>query len=180
MEAESASTMPIVFHRRVTVQPQAKSQMSEKCPAAAEGNSRLMIDLEELKRLLAAFVLCAWLPLLSCSRAQGLPYDSVDCDNANGNPKLCTVESDEPDNCKCIKNGDGVCMTLSRRGMPRYSRGSGTQNQFLPSCVDDCLPGSSLTYGPDAQTRKELAQCYVDWNRLERLNPQWKDPNWSP
>lgn len=26
-----------------------------------------------------------------------LPYDSVDCDNANGNPKLCTVEADEPD-----------------------------------------------------------------------------------
>ena len=28
-----------------------------------------------------------------------LPYDSVDCDNANGNAKLCTVEPDaaEPD-----------------------------------------------------------------------------------
>ena len=26
---------------------------------------------------------------------QELPYDSVDCDNAHGNPKLCTVEPDE-------------------------------------------------------------------------------------
>lgn len=26
---------------------------------------------------------------------QELPYDSVDCDNANGDPKLCTVEPDE-------------------------------------------------------------------------------------
>jgi len=28
--------------------------------------------------------------------ADDLPYDSVDCDNANGDPKLCTVEPDEP------------------------------------------------------------------------------------
>lgn len=28
--------------------------------------------------------------------AQELPYDSVDCDNAEGNPKLCTVEPDAP------------------------------------------------------------------------------------
>jgi hypothetical protein len=27
---------------------------------------------------------------------QELPYDSVDCDNADGNPELCTVEPDEP------------------------------------------------------------------------------------
>ncbi len=81
--------------------------------------------------------------------------------------------------CKCIKNDNGVCMTLSRRGMPRYSRGSGTQNQYLPTCVSDCLPGrTELTMDP--QTKKELAMCYVDWPRLKRLNPQWSDPNWSP
>jgi hypothetical protein len=82
--------------------------------------------------------------------------------------------------CSCIRNVNGACMTLSRRGMPRYSRGSGTQNQFLPTCVDDCLPGSTLTSGPDPQTQRELRQCYVDWKRLKRLNPQWNDPNWSP
>lgn len=82
--------------------------------------------------------------------------------------------------CKCIKNVNGVCVTLSRRGMPRFSRGSGTQFQFLPTCVDDCLPGSTLTTGPDAQTKKELARCYVDWKRLQRINPQWRDPNWTP
>jgi hypothetical protein len=83
-------------------------------------------------------------------------------------------------NCKCIKNANGVCMTLSRRGMPAYSRGDGTQFQFLPTCVDDCLPGSTLTNGPDVQTEKELARCYVNWDRLKRLNPQWSDPNWTP
>lgn len=82
--------------------------------------------------------------------------------------------------CKCIKNANGVCMTLSRRGMPEYSRGSGTQVQFLPTCVDNCLPGSTLTDGPDPETVKELDRCYVDWKRLERLNPQWHDPNWTP
>jgi hypothetical protein len=82
--------------------------------------------------------------------------------------------------CKCIKNVNGVCMTLSRRGMPRFSRGSGTQNQFLPNSVEDCLPGSTLTTGTDQQTEKELAHCYVDWNRLKQLNPQWSDRNWTP
>lgn len=28
--------------------------------------------------------------------AEELPYDTVDCDNADGNPSLCTVEPDEP------------------------------------------------------------------------------------
>ena len=28
---------------------------------------------------------------------EALPYNTVDCDNANGNPKLCTIESDEPE-----------------------------------------------------------------------------------
>src|SRR5271155_4247739 len=82
--------------------------------------------------------------------------------------------------CKCIKNADGICMTLSRRGIPRFSRGAGTQNQFLPNCVEDCLPGSTLTDGPDLQTKKELAECWVDWGRLKRINPQWGDPNWTP
>lgn len=34
--------------------------------------------------------------LAACSVSQQLPYDSVDCDNANGDPKKCTVEADEP------------------------------------------------------------------------------------
>lgn len=81
--------------------------------------------------------------------------------------------------CKCIENANGVCMTLSR-SRPYYSRGLGTQNQFLPTCVDNCLPGWSEVNGTDAQTEKELAACSVDWERLKRANPQWSDPNWRP
>lgn len=50
-----------------------------------------------------AFALFAILLTASCARPKPAslpppppPYDSVDCDNANGNPKLCTVEPDEP------------------------------------------------------------------------------------
>jgi hypothetical protein len=38
------------------------------------------------------------LVLTVLGQQQELPYDTVDCDNANGNPKLCTVEGDDPDN----------------------------------------------------------------------------------
>lgn len=34
-------------------------------------------------------------PRVEVRAAQQLPYDSVDCDNADGNPLLCTVEPDE-------------------------------------------------------------------------------------
>ena len=81
--------------------------------------------------------------------------------------------------CKCIKNADGKCMELAWYPNP-YSRGSGTQFSYLPTCVRECRPGSSLTNGPDEQTRKELALCYVDWERLKARNPQWSDPNWTP
>lgn len=81
--------------------------------------------------------------------------------------------------CKCIKNEKGECMTLSRR-RPYWSRGSGTQNQFIPTCKDDCLPGWSEINGYSEQTKKELGKCYVDWKRLRRENPQWADPNWTP
>jgi hypothetical protein len=87
--------------------------------------------------------------------------------------------------CKCIKNEDGKCMTLSRRGMPAYSRGLGINFQFLPNCVSDCMPGYINGFGVGAddvneQTRMEISHCYVDWKRLRKANPQWSDPNWRP
>lgn len=85
--------------------------------------------------------------------------------------------------CKCIKNENGACMSFSKHG-PRYSRGSGTQFQFLPTCVDDCLPGyvayETATFHPRTDTLKEMDHCYIDWRRLRKLNPQWSDPNWTP
>lgn len=70
-------------------------------------------------------------------------------------------------------------MGISKQGV-RYTRGSGTQFQFLPTCVDDCKPGYTTGWYVDEQTQKELAHCYVDWDRLKHDNPQWSDPNWTP
>jgi hypothetical protein len=101
-----------------------------------------------------------------------------------GGSKTESVWGPSTSQCKCIKNENGECMNMSRRGMPRYSRGSGTQNQFLPNCVENCLPGyadyETATYHPRTDTLKEMQHCYIDWKRLERLNPQWRDPNWTP
>jgi hypothetical protein len=48
-----------------------------------------------MKRFYVALLLLALLGGTVCF-AQ-MPCNTVDCDNANGNPKLCTVEYDEPD-----------------------------------------------------------------------------------
>lgn len=44
-----------------------------------------------MKAIFAAFLLTVSI----VAHSQQLPYNTVDCDNANGNPKLCTVEADE-------------------------------------------------------------------------------------
>jgi hypothetical protein len=114
------------------------------------------------------------------------PKSWPDCSKAT-NPKRCKELTRQmlwsTPQCKCIKNENGECMGISTRG-PRYTRGSGTQNQFLPSCVDDCLPGwadwETASYHPRTDTLKEMQKCYIDWKRLRKLNSQWSDPNWSP
>lgn len=76
--------------------------------------------------------------------------------------------------CECIKNIDGACMSLSHRGLPSYDRGMGIDDQYSPHCTSNCMPGYVPVLGYDEQTKRELAACYVDWDRLYRLNPQWK------
>src|ERR1700675_3372405 len=49
-----------------------------------------------MSKLIAIALLASLCAGCAARREKKLPYDSVDCDNANGNPKLCTVESDEP------------------------------------------------------------------------------------
>lgn len=58
---------------------------------------------------------------------QGLPYNTVDCDNANGNPKLCTVEADEETWKPEPMGADGQSRTVIRHitqtsGRPYHQR----------------------------------------------------------
>jgi hypothetical protein len=71
----------------------------------------------------------------------GLPYNSVDCDNANGNPKLCTVEADAPEpedvlaiqepHQQCI-NDSNVCLSPAGSSCPCGHYDSVP----MPTCAD--------------------------------------------
>lgn len=133
-----------------------------------------------MRNNLVIFLMLAF-PVLMLGQDIHDPSTWPDCSKAE-HPKRCRELTRQilwsTPTCKCIKNGDGKCMGISRQG-PRYTRGSGTQFQFLPTCTNDCLPGFT-TWSSDEQTQKEISRCYVDWDRLKRLNPQWSDPNWTP
>jgi hypothetical protein len=114
------------------------------------------------------------------------PNNWPDCSKAVNQKRCAELQREmlwSTPQCKCIKNEKGQCMGISTRP-PRYTRGSGTQFQFLPTCVDDCLPGwadfETEEYHPRTDTMKEMDKCYIDWKRLRKLNPQWSDPNWTP
>lgn len=71
--------------------------------------------------------------------------------------------------CQCLKNIDGVCMTLGK-GIPYwgphvdYSDGG----HFGPHCVTGCYPGFVNVYGIDKTTLEEIKNCHIDWQRLRR------------
>lgn len=139
-----------------------------------------------MRTRLTMIAVCAVLVLSGLSVGRRISDPWPNCSKAK-HPKVCKELTRQmlwsTPTCKCIKNVNGVCMSFSRTG-PQFTRGSGTQNQFLPTCVDNCLPGwadyETDSYHPRTDTLKEMEKCYIDWKRLIKLNPQWSDPNWTP
>jgi hypothetical protein len=78
--------------------------------------------------------------------------------------------------CPCIKNTDDKCMTLGKgiypwRQFDEYISG--------PHCVTGCYPGYSDVYGYSEQTKKELAECRIDWKRLRHDLSRDNFPEWQ-
>jgi len=81
-----------------------------------------------------------------------------------------------PWECRCIKNADDKCMTLGMgvhpwRQFDEYISG--------PHCVTGCYPGYDDVYGYSEQTKKELAECWIDWKRLRHALDRDNFPEWQ-
>jgi hypothetical protein len=78
--------------------------------------------------------------------------------------------------CRCLKNVDDECMTFGKgpypyRQIDEYISG--------PHCLTGCYPGFNDVYGFSVETKKELANCYIDWKRLRHEIDRDNEPHWQ-
>jgi len=111
-----------------------------------------------------------FLSLAGAARAQALPYNTVDCDNANGNPKLCTIESDEPERVWVIIGsaaGGFHCDNTGCTGSDGYW--TGTEKEFDRSMPAGWSPNwkDAKQYGPNDDPDHDIPNgmhcCYAEY-----------------
>jgi hypothetical protein len=85
-------------------------------------------------------IVLAFLLIVSIGWGRQIPYNSVDCDNAKGNPKLCTVEADE-DAWEPVPDSEVkriIARVLGKRYHQRCSNGGGVEpdHDGFRECTD--------------------------------------------